>query len=167
MTTATHQFKITRQWLLAGNAIFTVKNDKGEHYTYRVRKVEDQANQRPPVWFLSLLTGPDNDCDSSYHYIGMLTFPNWTHTQPIDDLYTIVVKLTKKSKFHPDTTCVKVAQWAINRVCDGKAVPAGYSIDGCGRCGKCGRLLTHPDGVADDGYRHGFGPVCWEAMQGA
>ena len=165
MTTATehaHEFKVTRQWILAGNATFTVKNDKGEHYTYRIqiplkiRRAEksDPARDKP-VWFLSVLTGPDNS--SSYSYVGMLTFPTPE---------TIVLKVTKKSRYHPDIKLVKVAQWAINCICAGKELPAGYSIDGMGHCGRCGLPLTHPDGIADDGYRLGFGPVCWELMQG-
>jgi hypothetical protein len=161
MTTTTehaHTFKVTRQWVLAGKAIFTVKNNSGEHYTFKVSRVHKENDARPPVWFMSMLTGPDNEADSSYAYIGIVL--NVTNEAvPLD------VKLTAKSRFVPATTAYRVARWALARICLG-GLPEGYSIDGNGRCGRCGRMLTHPDGIADDGYRLGFGPVCWEQMGG-
>jgi len=144
------EFEITKQWVTAGNAIFTVANGKGDHCTYRVSKVKkDEA--KPPVWFVNLLTGPDNESD--YTYLGML------------DPLTGEVRLTRASKMSDGSQAVRVLRWAMKIVFGGQALPEGYSISGEGRCGRCGRTLTHPDGVADAGYRFGFGPVCWDKIQ--
>ncbi len=145
-------FKITAQWVLAGKAIFTVHNDKGEHYTFRVSKKEDENSVRPPVWFINVLAGPDNLND--YQYLGMVV-PN-----------TLNVRLTKASRFREDSTIVKVVRWALGKVAAGADFPAGYGINGCGRCGRCGITLTRPEGIDPAGYRFGFGPTCWAKMQG-
>jgi hypothetical protein len=152
------QFTITRQWVLAGKAIFTVKNATGVHYTYRVTKGKPSEKYPTPGYFLALLTGPDNEND--YTYVGMV--------KPLidDGIHPLTVKLTQASKFTEDSLTVKVANFAFRVICNTQPMPAGYSIDGEGRCGRCGRLLTHPDGIANDGYRLGFGPVCWELMNG-
>lgn len=144
------QFTVTRQWLLAGKAICTVKSPKGGHYTYKVSKADDADR-----WFVSLLTGPDNTYN--YTYLGMLQ---------LDMSMPATIRLTGASKLNADSTPVKVAAWAFWHVLLDKPLPPGYSVDGEGRCGRCGRPLTHPDGIANDGYRLGFGAKCWGKMMG-
>jgi hypothetical protein len=143
-------FKITAKWLLSGNAVFTVHNATGTHYTYRILKKPSQREPGRHTFFLSLLTGPDNE--TNYNYVGVVE----------SDLS---IRLTKKSKYHPKALPVRVVNWALACIHVGKELPAGYGIDGAGRCGRCGRELTHPDGVSDDGYRHGYGPECWKTIQ--
>jgi hypothetical protein len=59
---------VSKAFITAGRAVFTVSNPAGERYTYRVQKSGDES--RPAAWFVSLLTGPDNRHD--YTYLGML-----------------------------------------------------------------------------------------------
>ncbi len=130
---------ITEKFVKAGKAIFSVSNDKGDHYTYRINHRE-KTEQWPECWFVSLLTGPNNEDD--YTYLGML-----------DD--SQLVRLTAKSKYQPDSLPVKVIRWALKLIYSGSALPPGYSINHCGCCGRCGRLLTVPSSVES-----GFGPEC-------
>lgn len=131
---------INRQFVLAGKAIFTVSNDKGNRYTFRVKHSE--GNDRfPPAWFLSLLTGRDNEND--YTYLGMI------------DAEMGTIRLTAKSGFAKDTLPVKVAEFALRIIWGRQALPDGYAIHHEGHCGRCGRLLTVPKSVES-----GFGPEC-------
>ena len=141
------RFTITPDWIMAGKAIFTVSNGQGRHYTYAVKRVKDKA-----VWFVSLLTGPDNVSD--YTYIGCLL----PHVGG--------VRLTRASRFTESSIPYRVVNWALKRLWSNTPLPKGYSLNGEGRCGRCGRRLTHPNGVEDNGYRFGYGPVCFSKMQG-
>ena len=148
----TIDFPVTKDWVVAGKAIFTVFNGNGEHYTYQVKRKDNDDPVRPPVWFVSLLTGPDNYDD--YTYLGCLD-----HT-------TGNLRITRASRMLAQSKPVKVFGWALPIVWAGGPFPSGYGIKGEGRCGRCGRKLTHPDGITDDGYRRGFGPECYDKITG-
>lgn len=124
---------ISVSFVTAGRAVFTVSNDKHEHYTYKVSKKKDQD-----LWFISLLTGPNNRND--YTYMGVLGDG---------------VRITKKSKYTIDSKPVKVFNWALKVIAGAKALPNGYDIQHEGICGRCGRELTHPESISS-----GFGPEC-------
>lgn len=140
------EFTITPAWVQAGKAIFTVSNNRGEHYTYKVSKGKDES--KPPIWFVALLTGQDNESD--YTYMGVLS------PQTGD------VRLTRASRYTADSVPYRVIRWALAQLWAETPLPVGYAIAGEGRCGRCGRLLTHPDGVNSDGYRLGYGPECYK-----
>lgn len=147
-------FTITREWVKAGKAIFTCHNPEGTAYTFQVKRVDDKDGRRPPVWFGSLLTGPDNEDDGSYVYLGIV------HPE------TGALRLTKASRMDDEALPVRILRWALKTVWAGMAdkLPEGYGINGAGRCGRCGRLLTRPEGIAPDGYRLGFGPECFSKI---
>lgn len=146
----TLDFKVQPEWVMAGKAFFTVSNGRGDHYTYKVAKKENEGQL--PIWFVSLLSGPDNGSD--YTYVGVL------------NMATGAVRLTGASRFTLTSTPYRVVDWSLKRLWTDTPLPEGYSIDGEGRCGRCGRRLTHPDGVADNGYRLGYGPECYDKMNG-
>jgi len=148
----TIDFSVTKDWILAGKAIFTVYNGKGDHYTYRVKRKDSDNPVKRPMWFISLLTGPDNYDD--YTYLGVC------------NVATGAIRLTRASRLRQDSKPVKVVDWALRLVWAGKDFPPGYSIKGEGRCGRCGRRLTKPEGISDDGYRKGYGPICWSKVCG-
>lgn len=118
-----------------GNAIFTVSNPTGEHYTYKIRHKDDKP------FFVSLLTGSDNLSD--YTYLGIYHPGNRS------------VILTKKSNYKEDTKPVKVIRWAIKKVAEGAVLPEGYTIQHEGKCCRCGRRLTTPESI-----EAGIGPEC-------
>jgi hypothetical protein len=136
MNTNSNSIKDVR-FFKAGRAVFTVANPKGEHYTFRIGR----SNEEQPL-FVGLLTGQNNETD--YTYMGIYN-PEQNH----------VVKLTKASKYNEESTPVKVVRWAIKQVATNKELPEGYSIQHEGRCASCGRLLTEPISL-----QTGFGPEC-------
>lgn len=134
---------LTKKFILAGQAIFTVECPDGKHYTYRVERVE--ANDSwPEAWFCGLLTGPDNTSD--YSYIGKL------------DPLTSEVRHTKKSFVPVDAFSFRLVNRVLARLWSGDAAAIekhGYKVHHEGRCGRCGRALTVPSSVES-----GFGPEC-------
>lgn len=126
---------ITKDFLKAGKAIFTVANPKGEYYTYRIRRIGEDG----PL-AAGLLTGPDNR--ANYTYTGIY---NPDHNE---------VRLTAKSRLTADSVPFKVLTWAVSQVAKG-VLPDGYSIHHEGKCGRCGRTLTTPDSL-----NRGLGPEC-------
>ena len=119
------------------NALFTVANPNGEHYTFKIR--QPKGENKP--FFVSLLTGPQNDSD--YTYLGIYN-PKQQN-----------VCLTKKSRYTDESTPVKVIRWAIRIIAGCKDIPAGYTIQHEGRCCRCGRTLTTPESI-----EMGIGPEC-------
>ena len=139
--------KLSRKFLFAGRALFTVSNPKGEHYTYRVRGRETEwplgSGKKRTSYFLSVKRDGGK---WPYRYIGL-----------VNDNGTI--KLTGKSEFGVGTREYDVARWAMTAVCASRTIPAGYSIQHAGKCGKCGRTLTDPVSI-----ERGIGPECWKGM---
>lgn len=127
---------IDKTFVLAGNATLTIDNGHGTHYTFKVRKPKKDA-----PYFVSALTGPDNE--SHYQYMGILD-PN-----------TGQIKPTRKSKIAEDATSFKVARWVMAVLWGSGQVPEPYSLQHDGRCGRCGRKLTHPRSL-----QTGIGPDC-------
>lgn len=144
MTTATLQaHSISKGFVLAGRALFTVANATGKHYTYKVTRSKDAAN---PRWWAKLLTGPDNTAD--YTYIGEV-LPEGTF------------RLTRASKMKNDSEPVTVLSWALKMIWRGRQLPSGYAIHHEGRCCRCGRVLTVPSSVES-----GIGPECAQYVGG-
>jgi len=128
------------KFFFAGKAIFTVSNDKGTHYTFKVSKAPSNPNFQGEMFFVSVMTGSDNESD--YTYMGVLK-------------RDCRIVQTKKTTIGAGDVRFKTAQWAINKVLTGTELPEGYAIRHAGRCCACGRLLTNPDSIDS-----GIGPEC-------
>lgn len=128
-----------KDFIVGGQAIFTVSNPVGEYYTYRVERVE-RENQSP-IYFVSVLTGQDNVSD--YTYVGVL------------DVNEGKVVLTRASRYTTETRLYRVINWAIGMIWSDRELPAGYEIRHMGKCAACGRPLTTPASL-----ECGFGPIC-------
>jgi hypothetical protein len=120
------------EFFSGGNALFTVSNPQGTRYTFRIRKPKPDM-----PFFVSLLTGPDNE--SSYTYLGI-------YVPQIQ-----AIRLTSKSRYTEDSLPVKVLRWAVKL----PKLPEGYAIQHEGRCCRCGRTLTVPESIDA-----GIGPEC-------
>lgn len=142
---------VTKEFILAGNAIFTVEieakfaaaNDLPPHYTFKVRH-KPAGGGYGETWFVSLLTGPDNTSD--YSYLGML-YPE-----------TGFVRVTAKSAYRPESWPVRVLSRILAAVWENDLARVenhGWAIHHEGRCGRCGRVLTVPESI-----RTGLGPEC-------
>lgn len=113
----------------AGRAIFTAQSSKtGHHYTFKVKSWEN-------IWSVYRLTG-----QGEYAYLGVIkpdgSFVT-TKRSPVADMALTAFRfvwynLKMHNRFPPD--------------CDLKHE---------GKCGRCGRRLTHPASLAT-----GLGPEC-------
>ena len=136
---------ISENFLRSGKAIFTVSNGKGEHYTYRVKRKEDREDATKFVYFVQLLTGPNNMKD--YTYVGLLAS---------DRLEFII---TKGSQTTRQSLSVKVFCWMLRILGGYTTLPEGYKIQNEGRCGRCAKRLTDPLSIET-----GIGPECRKIM---
>ena len=132
---------ISKAFVIAGKATFTVSNNSGKHYTYRVEQADDRYNEGEKVYFAKLLTGPDNTRD--YTYVGML------------DPVKATVRTTQASRLSSDSESIRVLNWALDIIFNGRDLPEGYKIQHDGCCGKCRAPLTVPESI-----EAGLGPVC-------
>jgi hypothetical protein len=135
-----------RAFVLGGNATFTIESvGTGTRFTYKVSASKDEGNKGSGagrgVFFVSLLTGPDNTSD--YAYLGII---------PKDDPMTF--RLTAKSRAGADAASVKAFSWFWRQVSSG-FLPATVKVFHNGHCGRCGRMLTVPSSIES-----GFGPEC-------
>lgn len=127
-----------KDFLFAGNAKFTIESTKtNNHYTYLVKKAS--MKDENSVYFVSILSGPDNT--SSFSYIGIITRDK-------------VFRHTQKSKVSTDTISFKAFNYFFNQVVSNK-IKGDINVYHSGVCGRCGRLLTTPSSVTS-----GFGPIC-------
>lgn len=134
----------TKDFVLAGEAVFTVENGKGEHYTYRIESSEAK-DTRPPLYFARVMVGRDNE--GTYSYIGVV------------DTKTGSIRFTKASKHSDISKEYLVLAWALKQVWDQRTLPEGYAIRHSGNCGRCGRKLTNPESL-----NTGIGPECAKAI---
>lgn len=125
---------LTPTFLYAGRAVLTVSNNKGQHYTFKIKQGKSLSN-RPAPFFVYLRTG------EHYNYIGMIL-----------DHHIVA---TKASKMNVMSLPFRVFNWSIGVIRGKRKLPAGYKLQHEGTCGKCGRPLTNPESIET-----GIGPVC-------
>lgn len=143
-----------REFVTGGNATFSIAVPEADqaamgakpHYTYKVRRKEAEGGY-PEAYFISLLTGPDNE--SSFTYMGMLAAPSGQ------------VRLTKASSYNDSSVPVRLARFILAQLWGGEALADGYALNHDGRCCRCGRKLTTPESV-----ERGIGPECWARSPG-
>lgn len=139
---------LTTKFLLAGKATFTISNPKGDHYTFKVRRVESEyppnSGKMGVTFFVSVKAAGGK---WPYRYIGLLNKDDGG------------IKCTAKSEYVNGTKEYNVAAWACATVIGHKLLPDGYKIEHAGQCGKCGKTLTDPLSI-----ERGIGPDCWETL---
>lgn len=179
LTLIDNDFTIDRRFVLGGKAIFTVHNPNRQHYTFLVEAVnfDEDSDEAPSRFFAKLLTGPDNTRD--YTYLGQLDTETGETFATRKSTWKDALSDWRRARARGDLNGsreaeqriplpVRVLRWALMKVVwPNKPVPEGYGINGEGRCGRCGRTLTRPEGISPDGHRFGFGPVCWGKLSAA
>lgn len=134
------------RFILGGNATFTLKSKAtGARFTFRVRKPKDVDPGRDPVFFVSLMNGPDNE--SQYAYFGFLRRGVYFHGG-------------RKARVAEDAPSAKAFAWAYRALMRGE-IPAQLEVWHEGRCCRCGRKLTVPESI-----KSGIGPECASRMGG-
>ena len=142
---------LIRKYVLGGNATFTLRSKKsGERLTFKVKSAKKNpdaywstGNQDKRTYFVSLLTGPNNEND--YRYLGLLK-------QHGDGYYDF--ELTAKSPSR-DSQGVRTFKWFWNLLEQGCHISDGIEFWHEGSCCMCGRKLTVPESV-----ELGIGPDC-------
>lgn len=124
----------------AGKAVITVESEKtGTHFTYQIHQAKNARNR--PVFFVSVLTGSNNETD--YSYIGV-----------IESQFGNKFRQTAKSRLPADAPAVRGFVWVWAKIVAGE-LPSGALIRHEGSCGRCGRTLTTPASLDS-----GIGPEC-------
>lgn len=131
-----------KQFILAGNALFTVRNaETGNRFTYRARVAKDDNGdaQVSGPYFVQVLTGPENTSD--YTYLGTIFHgEKYFHG--------------RKSRIGEDAQSNRVFQWFFHHL-NQNSLPDAIEVWHEGRCCVCGRTLTDPESI-----ELGIGPVC-------
>jgi hypothetical protein len=130
------------KFALAGNARLTLVSQKtGTRFTFRIKAKNVRKDEAAtPPWFVSLLSGRENDTD--YTFLGTI----------FDDRTTY--RHGRKSTVSPEAPSAKGFAWAWSFIARGE-LPPGCEVWHEGRCGRCGRALTVPESIA-----MGLGPEC-------
>lgn len=124
-----------KRFVKAGRAVFTVRNDQtGNRLTFKVNKCDGKD-----LWFVSVLSGPDNE--RYYGYLGCLFGDEF--------------RRTAKSRIGEDALSCRAFRWLSGLLQSGKDLPDHVHVYHEGRCGRCGRRLTVPQSI-----EQGFGPEC-------
>lgn len=132
------------RFVLAGKAGFTLKSEKtGAHFTYRVERAD---KGRGSVYFVSVLTGPNNETDFTYAGILAPNGPKFAFRQ------------TAKSRLAANALSVVSFKWFWDRIVAGR-LPEQCEMHHEGKCGRCSRTLTTPESI-----ERGIGPECAEKI---
>lgn len=130
---------ISKDFALAGRAVFTIVNASGDRYTFRIGK-----KRGGDVYFGSLLNGPNNETD--YLYVGKVNVET--------------MRLTATAKgLAPTSVAFRTLDWLLMVINGKRELPAGYKLHHAGKCGRCGRTLTVPESIES-----GIGPECATKM---
>lgn len=129
-------------YALAGKAIVTLTSPvTGNRFTYEISKSSGDA----PVYFVALLSGPDNTSD--FFYLGTY-FPSLATSQQGP------FRLTRKSRATSEALSVKAFSYFASHFESDKLI-----VHHEGTCGRCGRRLTVPESI-----ERGIGPDCATKM---
>lgn len=133
-----------KKFILAGKATFTLESTRtGKWFTYMVNKKEFKNRETGEVektfYFVSLLSGPQNDAD--YRYLGTINSKFYVNT-------------TAKSKVSKDSISFKALSFFVSHLRNG-ILHDEINFYHEGVCGKCGKKLTTPTSISI-----GLGPIC-------
>jgi hypothetical protein len=130
---------IVKDFAFAGKATITLRNAKsGNRFTYKFKAPKKQ-NAARPVFFVSVMTGKDNESD--YSFIGTV-FGKATYQH------------SAKSALAPSVPSVSVLNSFLGFL-ERNQIPNGLEVWHEGCCGRCGRKLTVPASILS-----GIGPEC-------
>lgn len=124
---------LSLDFIFAGRAVFTVSNNSGDQFTFKIKK-----SKNGETFFANVLSGGYD----SYTYMGVI------------DKNTLQIYKGNKG-IDSNAKSVKVIEWAVKCIKNQKPLPIGYAIQHAGTCGKCGKELTDAQSI-----EIGLGPVC-------
>lgn len=145
-------------YALAGHAKLTLTSQRtGARYTFKINQAKNRETGEPVRrWFVSLLSGPDNEAD--YQYLGIID-ERAGEAAGLDDGPRREFRLTAKSRYKCDSTPARAFAYFWRRV-DAEQMPPEVEVRHEGTCGRCGRALTVPESID-----RGIGPECSKMME--
>ena len=161
---------VSREFLTAGEAIFTVVPDPSApwtrpHYTYKITRKD---GERGRVYFISTYITSASEDREDAQQVGALAHADrqspyaWSYmgllVAPAAQRLPSVLKLTAKSTFAEGSGMVQILTRALDAIAVGRA-PLQWQILHSGACGRCGRTLTHPESLTT-----GIGPECTKLL---
>lgn len=128
------------RFLFAGNATITLRSTRtGDHFTYKVQPSDDGK-----VFFVKVLTGPDNRTD--FQFLGVYRNGRYSHGM--------------RSRVGPSAGSARAFEYLAACLVRGGDLPALLEARHENRCGACGRKLTVPESIDS-----GLGPECAGRVQ--
>jgi Family of unknown function (DUF6011) len=134
---------------LGGAATFTLVSTKtGARFTFRIAAPkqsmagEKRTQEQATLWFVSVLTGPDNTKD--FAYLGLIKQMIGGHRY----------EHGRKSRLTPFTPAAQAFNWFWAQIAQ-QRLPSSVEVWHQGQCCRCGRALTVPSSIAS-----GVGPEC-------
>lgn len=142
---SSHQFTssaMLNQYILGGRAVVTLESPQGKKHTYVYAIPRNSESFPPDVRFVYAL----HDGVKEF-YIGMIEMDQF--------------RLTRNSRFLPDTEIVKGARYIEQlRHLQAFMDKSPMKIYHEGICARCGRKLVDPKSI-----ERGFGPKCRKKME--
>jgi hypothetical protein len=124
--------KQLREFVFAGNALFTVLNEEtGNYVTFKVKKHKEDE-----IWFITTLSG--------HNYVNIGTCFS-------DKKF----KVKKDGILNVGDQKIKVFEWLLNTFLNNQDKYTRVRVFHHGRCGSCYKTLTTPESI-----KSGIGPVC-------
>jgi hypothetical protein len=126
-----------REFILAGNATFTILNTESKNrFTFNIKK-----HKQDEIFFVSVMTGTDNN--SSYTFLGTYfpTSKRFVHS--------------KRSSISNTAMSAKTIGWFFKSYTKSQNSFPTVKVYHAGKCGRCNRKLTTPKSITD-----GYGPEC-------
>lgn len=135
------------KFLTAGNAVVTIRSKKtGAHFTYRVTGTDGKTFSEP-TWFVGVATDY-----LEFRYLGLMSCNAYSKAYNL--------RLTAKSCAWRGAPSFLAFQFLLDQL-RAPALSPYLEVRHEGKCGRCGRPLTHPDSID-----RGIGPECWEILGG-
>lgn len=136
---------VALDFILGGNSRFTIRRiATGGRFTYRVSKPYDKKPEESSIWFVSLLSGSDNEND--YSYFGYI--------RKVSDKFQFFFG-GAKSRIGNQAPGVVVFDKVFNTMLTHGLLSTQLEIWHEGKCCRCGRTLTVPESIES-----GIGPEC-------
>src|ERR1035437_8649435 len=111
------------EFFLGGKSIFTVQhtaNGANRPYTHRTSRHNNRSLN--PAWFISQMTGPDNE--NHYSNVGKI---NTT---------TGALTLSRISRFEEGSPVLKAARWVCSKIFLNQPIDDRIEIKHAGKCGR-------------------------------
>jgi hypothetical protein len=132
-------------YLISGNAIFTVQNEKTKRrFTYKISRGKTAAFSH--VYYVRVLAMNDNNSASSYRFVGAYTVENG------------FVFSKKRAKVSGDSLSVLTIIWVFKNIHTLYLYPF-VKFWHESYCGKCGKKLTTPESL-----KYGYGRECMKIL---